>query len=115
MLFSAIKDVKHELQMLNNSYEEFKVKFPPEIRNNMDIFKKIEKAVFTKNKQLEQLTKLKEENEKSISKTREAKVIIAGCAYEGTALEMNEARWLAENQRNITIRQHNEQMEVITN
>lgn len=115
MLFSAIKDVKHELQMLNNSYEEFKVKFPPEIRNNMDIFKKLEKAVFTKNKQLEQLMKLREENEQSISKTREAKVVIAGCAHEGTALEMNENRWLAQNQHNITVRQQNEQMEVVTN
>ena len=115
MLFTAIKDVKHELQMLNNSYEEFKVKFPPEIRNNMDIFKKLEKAVFTKNKQLEQLMKLREENEQSINKTREAKVVIAGCAFEGTTLEMNENRWLAENQHNITVRQQNEQMEVVTN
>ncbi len=115
MLFNAIKDVKHELQMLNNSYEEFKVKFPPEIRNNMDLFKKIEKAVFTKNKQLEQLMKLREENEQNISKTREAKVVITGCAHEGTTLEMNENRWVAENQHNITIRQQNEQMEVVTN
>ena len=115
MLFSAIKDVKQELQMLNNSYEEFKVKFPPEIRNNMDIFKKLEQAVFTKNKQLEQLEKLKEENEQRISKTRESKIIIAGCAHEGTVLEINESRWLAENQHNITVKQQNEEMEILSN
>ncbi len=108
----AIQDVAEELKMLNRSYEEYKGKFPPEVRNNMPLFHKIEKAVYTKNKQLEQLGKVDEELELRIKKSREAKIYISGQAFEGTVLEMEGCRWSAENQRNIVVRKKNDQMEV---
>ncbi len=112
---NAIRDVSAELEMLNKSYEEFKVKFPPEVRNGMEVFAKIEKAVYTKKKQFDQLLVLNEEIEKSLKKIREAKVIITGRAYEGTVLEMEGCRWSAENQWNIIIRKKDDQVEVLSN
>ncbi len=112
---AAIRDVKHELEMLNNSYEEFKAKFPPEVRNNMDMFAKVEKAVFTKNKQLEQLMKLKADLEKIMQKAGEATVVISGQAFEGTVLEMDDGRWYADNQYNIVVKRQDDQMEVYNN
>lgn len=114
-IHAAIREAAHELEMLNRSYEEFKAKFAPEVRNGMDLFHKIEKAVFTKNKQLEQLAKLKEEQDKTTKKVKEAKVVIRGQAYEGTVLEMNEGRWFAENQRNITVKRQDAQIEILNN
>lgn len=110
----AIQDVKAELQMLSNSYEEYKVKFPPEMRSNMEIFSKIEKAVYIKNKQLEQLLQVDAELEQRIKKSREAKIFISGQAYEGTTLEMEGCRWFAENQRNIVVKKKNNQVEVLS-
>lgn len=115
MVKVAIQEVRQELAMLNNSYEEYKTKFPPEVRNNMEIFKKIEKAVYTKAKHLEQFLKLEAEVDESLKKTREARVIIKGQAFEGTVLEMEEHRWEAGNQYNITVKKHDGQMEVINN
>ncbi|MBQ2803765.1 MAG: DUF342 domain-containing protein [Lachnospiraceae bacterium] len=114
-LKAAIREAKHELEMLKKSYEEFRTKFPPEVRNSQPIFIKLEKAVFTKRKQLEQLLSLEQESEQSVKVIKEAKIIIAGQAHEGTVLEMDGCRWVAENQHNITIRKHQDQMEVVNN
>lgn len=112
---NTISDIKQELQMLKNSYEEVKQKFPPEIRNSMDLFGKLEKAIFTKEKQLEKFYRLDEEMEQKLKGFRETKVVIAGQAYEGTVLEINGTRWLAKNQTNITVKKRHDEMEVLLN
>ncbi|MBQ8596975.1 MAG: DUF342 domain-containing protein [Lachnospiraceae bacterium] len=111
---NAIRDVSAEVEMLNKSYEDFKAKFPPEVRSGMEMFAKVEKAVFTKKKQLEQLVTLDEEIERTFRKMSDAKVIITGRAYEGTVVEMEGCRWAAENQFNIIIRKKDDQVEVLS-
>ncbi|MBQ9140557.1 MAG: DUF342 domain-containing protein [Lachnospiraceae bacterium] len=114
MIKSAIADVKNELQMLNKSYDEFKAKFPPEVRNAMEIFAKIEKAVYTKNKQLEQLKQVEEETEKKLRKVRDAKVIVSKQAFEGTVVELDGCRWEANDEFNVVIRRNRDQVEVLS-
>lgn len=115
MVKVAIQESKQELEMLNQSYEEYKAKFPPEVRNNMEIFKKIEKAVYTKGKHLEQFLKLEAEVNESLKKTREARIVITGQAFEGCVIELEEARWEADNRHNVTIKRQDGQVEVINN
>lgn len=112
---NAIRDVTAEVEMLGKSYEDFKAKFPPEVRSGMEMFAKVEKAVFTKKKQLEQLITLDEEIERTFRKVRDGKVIITGRAYEGTVIEMEGCRWAAENQWNIIIRKKDDRVEVLSN
>ena len=114
MIKNAIADVKNELQMLNKSYDEFKAKFPPEVRNTMEIFAKIEKAVYTKNKQLEQLKTVDEETEKKLRKVKDAKVIVSKQAYEGTIVEFDGCRWEANDEFNVVIRRNRNQVEVLS-
>lgn len=111
----AIRDIAKELQMLVHSYEEYKEKFPPEARSQMDIFAKIEKAVFTKKKQLEQFQQMDEELDQLLEKEREARIIIAGQAYEGTVVEMDGCRWEADNEWNILIKKNHYELEVLPN
>ncbi len=110
----AIQDITAELNMLNNSYEEYQEKFPPQVRETMPLFHKIEKAVYTKNKQLEQMEKVENELDIRIKKSRDAKIYISGQAFEGTVLEMEGCRWTAENQKNIVVKKKDDQMEVLS-
>lgn len=112
---AGIQDAEHELKMLENAYEDFKAKFPPEVRNNMEMFIKVENAVYTKKKQLDQLKTLEEKLVEEIQKSNEARVIIKGQAHEGTVLEISGIRWYADNQYNITVRKNDYQMEVLSN
>ncbi len=114
MIKTAIADVKHELEMLNKSYNEFKTKFPPEVRNTMEVFAKLEKAVFTKNKQLEQLKSVEEETEKKLRKVKEAKIVVSKHAFEGTVVELEGCRWEAKDEFNVVIRRNRDHVEVLS-
>ena len=110
---AAISDAQHELKTLNSYYEEFKEKFPPEARKNMEVFKKVEKAVYTKTKLLQQLKNLYEDMEQRVKKSKDAKIVISGQAHEGAVLEINGSRWEADNRRNITVKKHNNEVVVL--
>ncbi len=111
----AIWEVEHELQLLTKSYEDLREKIPPEVRSNMEMFVKVENAVFTKQKQYEKLMGLSKEYEEALKVSNEAKTIIFGQAYEGTVLEMSNSKWFAKNQQNITIKRKDNETEVLNN
>lgn len=110
-----IKKVTGELTTLKSSYEDFQAKYPPEIRNTMDIFLKLENAIFTKEKQmkelLEKLTALDEE----IKELDLAQVVIKGNAYEGVSVTMRGITWKANNSYNIVIKSKNNRLDVAKN
>lgn len=112
---SAIADVEQELSMLNNARADFEAKFTPEIRSEMEVFIKIENAIFTKEKQLNQLQALSDQLKESVNRANEARVRIEGQAHEGTILEIAGCRWRAENQYNITVRRQENQVEILLN
>ena len=111
-LNSAIWEVDQELQMLNNSYQGIVAKYPPEIRNSMELFIKLEKSVTAKRKQI---TDMRAQLEKFHNKLKEAKVVIGGQAFEGTVVEINNRRWKADNQYNVVIKTDSDEIVVSNN
>lgn len=110
-----IKKVRGELTTLKHSYEDFQVKYPPEIRNTMDIFLKMEKAIFTKEKQLEGLEDKLEALEDEVKKLDLAKILIRGNAYEGVTVAVRGMAWKATNLYNITVKVRDNRLEIINN
>lgn len=106
----SIAEINREIQLLNHSYEDMKAKYPPEARNTVEMFAKIENALFTKQKQLKELNEMKENFEIHINRANNAKVVINGQAFEGTVVEMSGCRWNARNQTNITLKRLDIQM-----
>lgn len=109
-----IEDINREIQQLNHSYESFKGKYPPGVRNSMEMFVKLENALFTKQKQLSELNEMKEGFEIYINKADNAKIVINGQAFEGTVVEMSGCRWYAKDQANITLKRLDIQLGVIS-
>ena len=110
-----IEESEQELISLKESYKDFKLKYAPEVRNGMEMFLKVEDAIFTLGKQLEELYKTRRELEKKLSKINDAKMVIKGTAYEGVVVEIAGNTWCARNQYNITLRRIGQNMEVYTN
>lgn len=100
-IHNVICDAEQELRMLQNSYGDMLAKYPPEVRNGMELFLKLEKAIPTKQKQIEELKQIIDGH---YTRIREAKVVIGGRAHDGTMVEINGRRWQAENQYNIVVR-----------
>lgn len=106
-------EVERQLQILKNSFADLQLKYPPERRNSMDVFKKIESAIYTRDQELSQIYEQKDAIEKKFQKANEARIVITGQAYEGTVIDMNGRRWEAGNQTNIILKRVDNQMVVL--
>jgi uncharacterized protein (DUF342 family) len=109
------KEVDHELSILQRSHDDIIKKFKPEVYNTMDLYLKLEDAIYTKKKQQTDLNLLYEKTDVLIRRSKEAKIVITGEAFEGTIININGIRWSADNRYNITAHIVNGEMSVYTN
>jgi uncharacterized protein (DUF342 family) len=103
-LKDEIISVFEELEILENAKREMECKYPPEVYTTQEVYTKLESAIYTKNKQREELDKEKAELDEEIKLISAAKVVIKGRLYEGTTIDVNGKRWHSRNMRDVTIR-----------
>lgn len=110
-----IAEVNEELAILGNSYLDFQKKYPPEIRNAMSMYLKIENAIYTKELQLADLYKKLKKSEEIIEQMPESRAVIKGCLYEGTEISIGSSRMSAFNVRDVTVKCINNKIVVCSN
>ena len=110
-----IKDVTKELLIFKNAYMDFQKKYPPEIRNTMEMYLKIESAIFTKEKELGELMAEKERAEQDVKAVRNAEAVVKGTLYEGTVFDVNGKYWNAKLSQNVRVKREEGTVAVIEN
>lgn len=110
-----IKDVTRQLEVLNKTYNDLMEKYSAEERSEMEIFQKVENALFLKQKQLDKMRELEKKLKRIIDKEKLVSVVISGNAYEGTVVEMGSSRWEAKNHYNVTIKRQDSEISVYNN
>lgn len=114
-LEAEIKENKRELTILTNAYEDMQKKFAPEVRNAMEFYLKIENAIYTKEKQREDLMAEKVKMEELMNEYINVRAIIDGILYEGVMFEVNGLQWKSKQEmRKVTIRESNKKIIVYT-
>jgi uncharacterized protein (DUF342 family) len=103
-LKDEIRGVNEELEILNNARKEYESKYPPEVCSTQEVYTKLESAIYTKKKQLEELDVSKAELDAEIKVISAAKVVVRGRIYEGATIDVNGKRWHSRNMRDVTIR-----------
>ena len=71
-IVSKLKSNYEDLELLEKTYKDYQKKYPPEVRNNMPVYLKIEAAIYTKEQESIELLDIKlqlEEKKKDIGKT----------------------------------------------
>lgn len=114
-LDNRIKEANKEMSILGNAYIDFQRKYPPEVRNSMDMYLKIESAIYTIEKKLEKLYEKKAKADKDVKRTGMAKAIIKGSIYDGIVMELDGMRWVAAGARNVTIKRINNRISMYKN
>ncbi len=99
-----IASVYKELSILNRSKMEFQSKYAPEVRNTMEIYIKIEDAIYTKDLQLENLAEEKRIIDEQIENMKGAKVVVEGTLYEGAGVVIDNMKWSAFTIKDVTLR-----------
>ncbi len=108
-LQAALLEARNNLKLLNHSHHKFLVKYTAEVRNGLDMFVKLEKAISAERTRIDEI---KERLEEYQNKIRDAQVVIRGQANEGTIIDFDGRRWEAENQKNIVVRSSLDQIVV---
>ena len=99
-----IAETNKQLDILRNAYADFHEKYPPEVRNTMDMYLKVESAIFTKEKEMDMLMQYKMDMENEMKAVRNAQAVIHDTLYEGTVFEINGKHWAATQARNVKVR-----------
>jgi len=104
------KDIEHELEVLHHHRNELSKKFSQDSIAEMDVFTKLENAIYTKEMQIKELKKEQKSLESAIHKLQYAKIVIMGQAFIGVHAIAGEYHFRADNQRNIVIQALNGQV-----
>ena len=99
-----LRDNKMELMILQNAQADFQAKYPAEIRNTMEMYLKIDNAIFTKNKIIDDLMIRKEAIEKNIANTMTSCIVCSGDLFEGVLIDINGRKLKSNYAKNVTIR-----------
>ena len=110
-----MEEVRKELTILNNAYIKYKKKYKPEVRNSMDIYLRIEAAIYTKEKQKKKLEMKQKRQKAELAQIEGAKAVIHGTLYEGTVIEIAKQRWNATEMKNITVKRSGNRIAVSRN
>ncbi|MCI8484549.1 MAG: DUF342 domain-containing protein [Lachnospiraceae bacterium] len=111
-----LKKLQSELVIFEEAYKKLQKQYPPEVRNEMDLYLKVEQATYIKRKQMEQQVEKTRELEDKRSKANEAKLMVYGTLNAGTVVQMNGMQWTSANSvKNVTVRLSHKEISVFRN
>ena len=99
-----IEEANKQLDILRNAYADFHIKYPPEVRNTMDMYLKVESAIFAIEKEVDTLMRYKYDMEQEMIAVKNAQAVIHDTLYEGTVFEINGKHWTATQARNVKVK-----------
>ena len=102
IITNQIKKIEKELDSLDTAYEELEALYPPQARAEIEMFKKIESARISKKENIKTLEEELQAVNDKIEQSKKARVVMKGAVYEGTVVEVNGKKWLA-NRRHVGI------------
>ena len=97
ILNNQIKKIDREIQTLNAAYAELEALYPAQARAEVEMFKKIESARYSKREMKKNLQDELKAVEDEIEESKSAKVEMKGAVYEGVSVDINGKRWNASN------------------
>jgi uncharacterized protein (DUF342 family) len=103
-LEKSISGVEQELTILRNAYRDFHIKYSAEARNTMEVFLKLEDAIYTKEMEMERLMAGKKQLDEDIIRMQQAKAVIKNDLYEGVTMDINGIRWTSRKLKAVTIK-----------
>ena len=100
---------KQQLKVLRNAETDFHNKFPLKVLTTMEVFKKIEDAIYTKELDIENANKELENFEERMKEFNLAKIIVKGDLYEGVDVVISGKTWISSGMSDVTMKLVNDE------
>lgn len=92
-LEDKMEEVKKEIAVFTKPYEEIQRKYSPEACNGMELYIKLENAIYSKQNELKQLRKQQNILNRDMKESDAAEVRVRGNLYEGVLFESSGMKW----------------------
>ncbi len=112
-LNAQMRALKEEQKLLYASYQQFKKKYSPEVRNANPLFSKLESAIYTKRLEEEELRKKQTELKLREIRARKACVTVNGILYPGVTIRINDVPLHADQLECVTLKQSGKNIVII--
>ncbi len=103
-IIHQLKELQDELNMLDNTCQDYQRRFKPEVRNTMRFYLDLEEAIESKQKQLEVLEKQAEEMTGRLNKTDSADITIRHILHDNVIIEISGTIWRGESLKHVTFK-----------
>lgn len=110
-----LQDLENKLLVLNKGERDFKDKYPAEIRNAMEMFIKIENAIYTLQKEKAELKEEQEAITKQIASTAEAKLTVKGTLFENILVDIDGKKIVSTRSKNVVVQKINDRLGIYNN
>lgn len=100
---NKIKEIRNELLMLYNAFEDMNEKYSVIEKANSELYNKVHKSIIIYEKRLTKILDEKDKIEKVIEATKDAKIVVKGILNEGVIFNINGSVWEATEQRNVIV------------
>lgn len=108
-------DLNNKLIILQKAQKDFQNKFSPEVRNTMDVYTKIENAIFTLNKDMQELKNKKELIMRQIMSTSNAMLTVPGTLYENVLVDIDGRKLVSTLSQNVTVKKIDNRIGIFKN
>ncbi len=105
----TIQACKEQLKILRNAEADFHTKFPLEMLTTMEVYKKVEDAIYTKELDRDKAMKDLEAFEEKIKEYNTAKIVVKGDLFEGVDVEISGKRWISSGMSDVTLKLANDE------
>ena len=112
---TARSDNNKKLDILIKSEKDFQSKFSQEERDAMEMYIKIENAIYTLNIQEEELKKEYEDLMDVIAITKDACLVVMGNLYDNVLIEIDGKRTMSTQSSNVTVKKVSERVGIFKN
>lgn len=110
-----LEEADCEIIELKKAWCDIREKYPPEKRNAMPLFIKIENAIYTKEKDYGEILEMQKQLAKKLEISKTASAKITNTVYDGVTVKIDDMQWQSYEQHNITIEKINNKLTVYTN
>lgn len=111
----SIHGVQGELETLNHAHEDLVKKYPSQIRNSMELYLKIESAIYTKEQQMRDLMIELGQIEEEKTKVRTVSAVVENHLYDGVIIEIDGVRWKSRRLGSVRIKKSENKIMVFSN
>lgn len=100
---------KEQLKLLRNSELEFRNKYTIAMLSQMDIFTKIENAIYTKELDVKQANDNLEEFMEKLKQYNQSKIVVKGDLHEGVDVVISGKHWISYGMSHVTLKLVNDE------